>query len=225
MKEIILESTVHKEKEIVLLRFEKDLQIIKILKEGLKEFHWSRTKGSWYTKNSLDLRDNLFRLMRGIAWVDCKKLVKYKEPRKLPEKFKYMEEHKEGMMKFESYLQSRRYSLNTIKTYMDSIRTFLKFFHDTSLISIDNDSLILFNNDYILRNNYSSSFQNQVVNAVKLFYRALGYGKLDPDLIHRPKRAKELPNVLSKGEVKLILNALVNRKHKAMLSINLQLWT
>lgn len=54
---------------------------------------------------------------------------------------------------------------------------------------------------------------------MKLFFNVLGYGKIDPELIHRPKREKELPNVLSKQEVKLILNALDNIKHKAMLSL------
>ena len=37
--------------------------------------------------------------------------------------------------------------------------------------------------------------------------------------IHRPKRAKLLPNVLSKEEVKAILNAHSNIKHKMMLSL------
>ena len=39
------------------------------------------------------------------------------------------------------------------------------------------------------------------------------------DKIHRPKRAKVLPNILSKEEVKLILNAHSNIKHKMMLSL------
>jgi integrase/recombinase XerD len=37
--------------------------------------------------------------------------------------------------------------------------------------------------------------------------------------VHRPKREKLLPNVLSKEEIKLILNAHSNIKHKAMLSL------
>lgn len=37
--------------------------------------------------------------------------------------------------------------------------------------------------------------------------------------MHRPKRPKLLPNVLSKEEVKAILNVLKNNKHSAMLSV------
>lgn len=43
--------------------------------------------------------------------------------------------------------------------------------------------------------------------------------KIEIDKIHRPKRAKLLPNVLSKEEIKLILNVHSNIKHKMMLSL------
>jgi integrase/recombinase XerD len=42
---------------------------------------------------------------------------------------------------------------------------------------------------------------------------------LQPELIHRPKTQKLLPNVLSKEEIKLTLNAHDNIKHKTMLSL------
>lgn len=54
---------------------------------------------------------------------------------------------------------------------------------------------------------------------MKLFFSKIGNKKLNPELVHRPKRPKLLPNVLSKEEVKLILQALTNIKHKAMLSL------
>lgn len=55
---------------------------------------------------------------------------------------------------------------------------------------ISNDDLIDFNNNYILKNNYSASFQNQVVNAVKLYFSAIQHKKMDVELIHRPRREK-----------------------------------
>lgn len=39
------------------------------------------------------------------------------------------------------------------------------------------------------------------------------------DKIHRPKRSKSLPNMLSKEEVKAILEVHSNIKHKTMLSL------
>ncbi len=87
------------------------------------------------------------------------------------------------------------------------------------IAEITNEDVIDFNNNYILKQELSASFQNQVVNAIKLFFRTMQHKKLDVDLVHRPKRAKVLPNVLSKEEVKVLLNSLSNVKHKAMLSL------
>ena len=96
---------------------------------------------------------------------------------------------------------------------------FLKYFNDKVLSDITNEDVILFNNNYILKNKLSASYQNQVVNAIKLFFSKIENKSIDPELIHRPKRPKLLPNVLSKEEVKLVLNAHSNVKHKTMLCL------
>ena len=121
--------------------------------------------------------------------------------------------------RFKDYLNSKRYSPNTTKVYSDSLATFFRYFSAKEITDISNDDLIAFNNIYILKNNFSSSFQNQVVNAVKLYFSAIQHKKIDVALIHRPRREKILPNVLSKEEVKAILNSLSNGKHKIMLSV------
>jgi len=126
---------------------------------------------------------------------------------------------KEAIQTFIRYLNSKRYSSNTIKVYSDSLSTFLRYFSMKDISDISNDDLIDFNNNYILMNNFSSSFQNQVVNAVKLYFSAIQHKKMDVELIHRPRREKVLPNVLSKEEIKAILNVHVNIKHKMMLSL------
>ena len=126
---------------------------------------------------------------------------------------------KEAIQNFICYLNSKRYSSNTIKVYSDSMSTFLRYFSMKDISDISNDDLIDFNNNYILKNNFSSSFQNQVVNAVKLYFSAIQHKKIDVELIHRPRREKVLPNVLSKEEVKAILDAPYNLKHRAMLAM------
>jgi integrase/recombinase XerD len=93
------------------------------------------------------------------------------------------------------------------------------FYRDKAVADINNEDVIIYNNEHILKNNLSGSFQNQTVNAIKLFFQTIRDTKMMVDKIHRPKRAKVLPNVLSKEEIKLILNAHSNIKHKAMLSM------
>jgi integrase/recombinase XerD len=95
----------------------------------------------------------------------------------------------------------------------------LKYYHHKPIVEITNDDIIAFNNDYILKNELSASYQNQIVNAIKLFFKTIERSKIDISLVHRPKREKTLPNVLSKEEVKKILEAPQNIKHRMMLSL------
>ncbi|MBK7128006.1 MAG: tyrosine-type recombinase/integrase [Crocinitomicaceae bacterium] len=74
-------------------------------------------------------------------------------------------------------------------------------------------------NKYVLAKKLSHAYQNQVVNAVKLFFGTIEHKQIEVDLIHRPRREKKLPNVLSKEDVKAILSAPVNTKHRVMLSL------
>ena len=123
------------------------------------------------------------------------------------------------LIAFKNYMNYRRYSENTIKTYSDALEVFFRFFQNKNLESLTIEDIIQFNNDYILRKNLSSSYQNQVINAVKLFYRNRFNKTMEVDFIQRPRREKRLPNVLSKEEVKSILEAPTNLKHRAMLSL------
>jgi integrase/recombinase XerD len=121
--------------------------------------------------------------------------------------------------KFKQWLRSKRYSDNTIKTYSEALKSFLTFFNNKSVFEITNEDVILYNNEHILKNKLSASYQNQIVNAIKLYFKTIQNIKIELDKVHRPKRPKELPNVLSKEEVKLILNAPSNLKHRTMLSL------
>ena len=123
------------------------------------------------------------------------------------------------LLAFKSYMHYRRYSPNTIKTYTESLEIFFRFFQNRALESLTIEDIIDFNNDYILKKNLSASYQNQVINAIKLFYRNRFNRAMEVDFIQRPRREKRLPNVLSKKEIKAILEAPTNLKHRAMISL------
>ena len=129
------------------------------------------------------------------------------------------EEGFKSLEKFKLWMRSKRYSESTITTYADAAKSFLVFFNEKPLNEITNEDIVLYNNGYILRNHLSASYQNQVVSAVKLFFKTVHDRKIEIESIHRPRREKVLPNVLSKEEVKQILEAHSNIKHKVMLSL------
>lgn len=120
---------------------------------------------------------------------------------------------------FKRYLNTKRYSPNTVKTYSEALHTFLFFHNDKDVKEIDNQDVIDFYNDYILKKKLSISFQNQIINAIKLYFKIINETAINVDKIYRPKREKILPNILSKEEVKKILNVHTNIKHKAMLCL------
>jgi integrase/recombinase XerD len=123
------------------------------------------------------------------------------------------------ILAFKNYLNYRRYSQNTIKTYSDALEVFFRFFNDRPPENLNIEDIIHFNTSYIFKKNLSASYQNQVINAIKLFYRNRFNRTMDVDFIQRPRREKRLPNVLSKDEVKSILESPINLKHRAMLSL------
>jgi len=125
----------------------------------------------------------------------------------------------DGLYKLKQWMAHKRYSESTIKTYLDSAKSFLMFVHPKPLQDVSNDDMVDYVNEYIIKRRLSFSYQNQAVNAVKLFFREIVKSKLDVEKFERPRREYKLPNVLSKAEVAAILKAHNNVKHKTMLSL------
>ncbi len=111
----------------------------------------------------------------------------------------------------------KRYSPNTIKTYMSYMKSFVKEFTDKDLESISSQQI----NDYLFKlirdKGISSSQQNQRINAIKFYYEQVLGRKKQYYNLNRPRKEKRLPNVLTVEEVELILKQCKNLKHKSIL--------
>jgi site-specific recombinase XerD len=129
------------------------------------------------------------------------------------------EEGISALATFKEWMKSKRYSESTIKVYTDSMKSFLVFHRTKQLVDINNDDVIKFNNDYVLRRNLSSTYQNQIVNAIKLFFKIISNTTMDIENVHRPRRERVLPNVLSKEEVLRLIDVTDNLKHKTLLAL------
>ena len=129
------------------------------------------------------------------------------------------EETQAQIHKFREWMQQKRYSPNTIKTYSEAINTFFEYFHQKSVLEITNADLTDFNHNYIIKYSYSAAYQNQGINGVKLFFTFSRSLKFEVEQAERPRREHKLPNVLSKQEVATVINAPTNLKHKTMLSL------
>ena len=186
----------HRGENRIAVYFEKNAEWIARIKK-LENVKWSATLKAWHLPDNDENRKRF----------------------KLDPTLNLSEEQALKIAEFIRWLKSKRYSESTIKTYSQAIKTFLLYYSNKAISDITNNDLIKFNNDYILKKNLSSSYQNQIVNGVKLFFQTIEQSKLKVDLVHRPKREKLLPNVLSKEEVKEILGVTQNMKHRTMLSL------
>ena len=225
MEKVIITQITHNHINTIIFKFNESDYLESLLKNNIQGFNWNNEINSWSCLYYSSLKKELFQILKGKYWLDYSGLNfkthinEVKKQKTNPTLAPLTEEHKTHLTEFNNYLLSKRYSPSTIKTYTESISTFLRYFISKPINEINHTDLIEFNNHYILRKNLSNSFQNQVVNAVKLFFQIVENKKLIVELIHRPKREKKLPNVLSKEEVKVILEAPKNIKHKAMLSL------
>ncbi|MEI7509231.1 MAG: site-specific integrase [Flavobacterium sp.] len=188
----------HNNESRIGVYFEKNPILIARIKK-LEGSRWSQTLSVWHLPDTEENR------------------IKFKLPlaaTSLPN-----EEGIAALAQLKNYLRSKRYSEKTVGSYSDALKSFLVFYNQRPIETLTNDDVIIYNNDYILKNKLSASYQNQITNALKLYFKICKETKIELDKIHRPKRAKVLPNVLSKEEVKAIIEAHSNIKHKMMLSL------
>ena len=254
MKKIVLKKLIHRNLNHIALYFDFDSQLQQIAKNlGCT---WSNTHKCWYINNTPANLKELYRIYKGVAYINGDEFFKKKEdkpavarppvarppvarppvarppvarppvaapPVAAPPKMNLpalSDEDKKGkLLKFKYRMRQRRYSDNTIKTYIDALSLFFRFYNDKPVHKIKNDDLVRFNNEYILANKFSASYQGQIINAIKLFYSTMQEKELNTDKIERPRKERKLPNVLSKEEVKAILTSPLNIKHKAMLGL------
>ncbi|MFZ2286543.1 MAG: tyrosine-type recombinase/integrase [Bacteroidales bacterium] len=123
------------------------------------------------------------------------------------------------LIRYREWLESHRYPPTTVRTYISMMEAFLKFVAPKEASECESGDLVRMVNDYILPRRLSYSYQNQLISAVKKFYREICRSKIDPGTFTRPRTQHRLPNVLSKEEVKRILEAPMYEKHRVMLSL------
>jgi integrase/recombinase XerD len=220
MKKINIDKTIHRGEAVVVIQFPYDNQLGAVAR-ALKNSCWSRNLKAWYVPYSMEALTEIKKAFDAICTIDATLLrtTLAKEKGNIQHKKELHPETIQKIKQFVNWMRSRRYSENTITTYIGALESFLKFHHTKTIVELTNDDVIVYNTEFILKNKLSASYQSQVVNAIKLFFRTIQHTSFNSELLHRPKKPKLLPNVLSKEEIKAILNAHRNIKHKTMLSL------
>jgi integrase/recombinase XerD len=120
------------------------------------------------------------------------------------------------MEKFLSYMKVRRYSPRTKTAYSSLVATFLRVLGTYDPKELTDDDIARYITKYYIEAGHSRSYQNQVVNAIKLYYKAEFNRNIGMVINLRPRTEKKLPNVLSAEDVKKILSHFRNEKHRTI---------
>ncbi len=227
MKKLQLKPNFHHNRRVIEFILEAREDDIQILKSLVPYLEWNTKKEIWFVYIDRTKFSALFQSLRGHFWMDYSAVFPKINPHPKPTSSPLSKlpvrqpttQIQEQIVAFEKQLNTLRYSENTIRSYTAMLDVFFRYFHEIAPDHIVEQDLEQFNQDYLLKNGYSHSYQNQMINALKLFYRARYNRAIDMEGVVRPRREKLLPNVLSKAEVKLILDHTQNLKHLAMLSL------
>lgn len=237
---IIPESNTHRGNAIVVLRYAKEaIDITKIIKQhgGM----WSKTFGAWYVMRDKNLLEKIVKelaVMKGdaqwlnnsIAQFDVAEPKQYINPQThtttqtqqiLPTQ-KYVPLNKMQQVAVEAYtelLRLKNYSGNTLKNYKNWFVFFLNHFPNHQPFAITKNEIMDFLVAFRKSKSWSSTSQNQIINAVKFFYeQVLKQPRMVYDL-PRAQKEEKLPTVFDETEVLAIINATQNLKHKTMLCL------
>lgn len=116
------------------------------------------------------------------------------------------------------WMKHKGYAENSIGAYSNALKMFLGYLKKQPA-QIDHQDYVDFVVDYLQERKLSRSYQNTIVNALKLYFDQFYHKQLDIRQLARPRKEKKLPNVLSKNEVKKLLGSISNIKHRAALSL------
>lgn len=128
---------------------------------------------------------------------------------------------KDAEQTFKEQLQLRGYSAKTAKAYSGHMRRYSQF------LMIESEGDAVGSNDghrvqsyslHLLQQNFSHAYVNQAISAIKFYRENMLYQKDNTPYV-RPKKESKLPQVLTLQEVKALLGALANVKHRSLLAL------
>lgn len=127
-------------------------------------------------------------------------------------------EQLELMQSYAQVFIRENYSYATMKIYCSAFRSFLYYLKDLNEIqNLTRQDLENYLN-HVSEKEVSYGAINRHISAIKFYYEKLGgWSKMRLSQVNRPRQPKNLPFILSIGEVKRVFDVVQNSKHRSML--------
>ncbi len=216
---IILKKVKHKNELRLVLIFKYNQSFINFLKDtGI--YFWSKTLNAWHTDFSSENIQHLKTAFKDKATFKIDNTINEAiivKPTR--EQRVISEENKNVIRQFVKYLQGKRYSESTIKTYFTFVADFFHYMKDKPIVDFCNRDVELFIEDVFVPKKMSISTQRQLISAIKLFKAFYPKCNIDDLKLTRPRKSLILPTVLSKEQIIDLLRYTKNLKHRAILAM------
>lgn len=116
-------------------------------------------------------------------------------------------------------LRLSNYSHQTSKAYSSCLRIFARHLLPKQLADVTKEDIRGFLLNLMEQKQYSAASINQMINALRFLHVEIYKRPMLLEDIPRPMKERKLPNVLSREEVKRIVETVANPKHKALLMV------
>ncbi|HNW56472.1 MAG TPA: tyrosine-type recombinase/integrase [Bacteroidales bacterium] len=229
MKIVTAKRVVHKGEKRIALEFEIDHEISALIR-NVDDVRWSATMKCWHMPDTKESINDMFQVLKGKIYFDYSALKMVVANKSAGAKSMMMsirdrefpalsESDKADIYALRKWMEHKRYGASTIKTYISMLSRFFRYVKPKNASECDPGDVVKYVNEYIIPAGLSYAFQNQTINSLRLFYSEIYDDSLVVENLDRPRAEHKLPNVLSKGEIKRMLESTGNLKHKAMLSL------
>ncbi len=175
---------------------------------------WDADKRKWIVRN-IELNLPIFKN----AYINDECVFNIIERKEVNKSSFSKEDCTTSIQKFTKQLYYLNYSGRTIRSYEYQITTFLNFFSSNDIPTLTVDQIKQYLSIKAQEPNFSRSYQNQLISAIKLYFTYIHNRRYDLDMIERPHATRKLPSVLSQEEIRKMLDSLRNMKHKLILSL------
>lgn len=195
---------VHRQKNILIIKFPYDKELIKRFKQ-LKGAAWSNTLKSWYLPDNTNYRHQFNVAINPLSGKNV--LTKIALINKI------------AWDKLKEELVLKKYSASTQKTYLLEFAQLLYVLKEKNVANLTYEKLRKYFAWCINDKKISANQLNSRINAIKFYYEKVLKREKFSGEIPRPKKPLLLPKVISEKDIIKLLASPANVKHKLLLSL------
>ena len=222
---VTLKHLLIEQKKCIGLQFNPS-KVVQALNDTLPDVSWSLEFLMFYVSNNKTNLDIIFKTFHGVAWVNgnyffTEKIINPNNPALNLERYRNRKLKPDFTPCPEAYLlklELKRYSDNTVRNYVACFEAFINYYRGEDPITL-NEIDIRNYLQKLIQEGKSNSYVNLAVNSIKFYYEIVLGMPNRFYAIERPRKEKQLPEVLPKEDIVKIMQYTNNIKHKCIIGL------